>query len=460
MVTSFVFITLCASDIFEERKTYGIQPSFAQAEEERLKIDNFPKDLEEREAWYRKKNGEDWGWLKFRDRRGEKLILSPGDWGIEQSCGAGLGRVSVFLSDLDGPSLSASFDSRMYHGIVIAPNGTDLFAYGMACIYHYNVNTGQAQLIGTPYRPGHRDGPAEQALLGMRPTSNNGQIAMDYSSGRIYFRAGVHKKDFRIRYVKRRKDGTYWVDTIPNFNQGLGQYLFVSLDGQYLYLIRHDNKVTKINQIDIGTGRIVSSKKVKYGDYVLVKKNWHTSMEMGTDGYIYLGSGGECGGNAMSLYKIDPLSGQATKVFDTYRGPNGQMDTRKDREWYKAILGGLVEADGPVGNPYLFCRSTSDITYCPRSGAIYFAGWDGYGIRRYLDGYLTTLISPFGDHTKPKNFQGLRHGLGTAVNGLIDFVHGSNSIGIAPNGDIYMNAQGAVMRIFRRDWPFSEKGRK
>ena len=357
---------------------------------------------------------------------------------------------------MDGPSLSSSFDSRKNFGLVVSPDGRDLYAFGMACIYHYDLAAGQADIIGTPYRTGHRDGPAEQALLGLTPSANRGQIAVDYNSGRVYFMSGVYKKDHRIRYVEKKGDGSHHVKTVPNFNKNLGRFLLVSHDGRHVYLVHH-GRGTLINTVNPETGRVVSTKRVYAGKKNLVKLNWHTNVAMGTDGYIYIGSGGECGGNGMSLYRVDPETAKAVEILNTYRGPRGQMDTRKDREWFNKILSGEVTADGPVGNPYLFCRSTADISYCPRTGAIYYSGWDGYGIRRYLDGYLTTLISPAGDSSDPKRFQGLRPNLGNKGHGMCDFSYSSMSLGIAPDGDIYMNSQWSVMRIFRTDWPNSRK---
>ena len=419
-----------------------------------LKVFDFPINFVERKVWYKEKNGENWGWLTFRDRRGERLILTPGSWKMDHLCGAGLHRTSVFLSDMDGPLLSSSFDSRLYQGVVIAPNGRDLYAYGMACIYYYDLDAGQSQVIGTPYRPGHRDGPAEQALLGMVPTMNRRQIAMDYSSGRVYFRAGVYPKDYRIRYVEKQSDGTHQVGTIQGFNKLLGQFLLVSSDGNFVYIIHHDYNKTILSKLSVNSGKVLSRINVsdENGKNV-IKLNWHTNVDMGMDGFIYLGSGGEAGGNGMSLYRINPENGYSETIFNTYRGQNGQMDTRKDKKWYASILKGDVMADGPAGSPYLFCRSTADITCCPRTGAIYFSGWDGYGIRRFFDGYLTTLISPYGDADHPKAFEGLRPGLGKQGYGLCNFVYGSLSIGVDPKGDIYMNAQGSIMKIYRTDWP-------
>jgi hypothetical protein len=105
----------------------------------------------------------------------------------------------------------------------------------------------------------------------------------------------------------------------------------------------------------------------------------------------------------------------------------------------------------------LWFTSTLWQTQCPRTGAIINGGWDGHGIRRYLDGFVTTIAGHFigGFHQPPR----------PGWNAGFRNVHHNSNPSVAPNGDLYIadvnNVRGGkiifteprIVRIFRTDWP-------
>jgi hypothetical protein len=139
----------------------------------------------------------------------------------------------------------------------------------------------------------------------------------------------------------------------------------------------------------------------------------------------------------MRLFSIEPTSGRVTFLYDSssklHKKPGNLLNSP-----------GLL--DGPADAQTLQAVSTKWQIQCPRTGAIYNGGWDGSGLRRYHDGFVTTLYSggANGRDTWPQ---------ASAFNGDSNGVQGT----FAPNGDVYVADPGfipqRIVRIYRADWP-------
>jgi hypothetical protein len=113
--------------------------------------------------------------------------------------------------------------------------------------------------------------------------------------------------------------------------------------------------------------------------------------------------------------------------------------------------------DGPADSTWLWFTSTLWQTQCPRTGAIINGGWDNSGIRRYHDGFVTTVVGHYygGFHEEP------RPGWGRGFRN----VHKSSNPSAAPNGDLFVAdvnsvsggktifTEPRIVRIYRTDWP-------
>ncbi|RNC69645.1 MAG: hypothetical protein ED859_07505 [Desulfuromonadales bacterium] len=104
--------------------------------------------------------------------------------------------------------------------------------------------------------------------------------------------------------------------------------------------------------------------------------------------------------------------------------------------------------DGPADAKSLDFTSTLWQVQCPRTGAIVNGGWDNTGIRRYHDGFVTSIVNGDEQYKVPP-----RPGWKTPPL----FYHGNSSPSVAPNGDLYIADDNAgfprIIRIYRTDWP-------
>ena len=145
------------------------------------------------------------------------------------------------------------------------------------------------------------------------------------------------------------------------------------------------------------------------------------------------------------MFSINPQSGNIKILYDSIS---------EDGPWRKVRTSVF---DGPADAKSLWFASTLYQTQCPRTGAIINGGWDNSGIRRYQDGFVTTLAG----HFYGGFYQSARPGWSTGFRN----VHHNSNPAIAPNGDLFIadvnNMQGGkiiyseprIIRIYRTDWP-------
>jgi hypothetical protein len=455
----------------------------------------YPRDLGEREKWYREKHGEDWYGPKVAQR-----IYSPGDWNWEVYHSV----PKDMAARLKGRHIWGSSPNTMT--FVWAPYGqeiTDVYIVADSSVYHYNVVSKKSVFIGAPDMQGRRDGIMEEALLAL----GRMDIALDHVTGRLYFSQKIERTSI-LRFIEkllpykcsiakkilylpsvfemkkiyekvkspdggqlepvfengRRSEPVFVVRTnysvqvrrLPGANDG--KRLLITPNGKGVYYVKVGKTaeawwletlydVTSL--FDIETGKMIGKLNVtgsipenfKRGD----APGTHGGNNLGFDGSIYTAQHGGSGGGPGRMFSINPESGKVSMLYDSMP---------EDGSWRKMKRSVF---DGPADAKSLWFTSTRWQTQCPRTGAIINGGWDNSGIRRYLDGFVTTIVGhSFGGFFKPP-----RPGWGT------DFknVHRNSNPAVAPNGDLYVadthgKRKGKVfitdpriIRIYRTDWP-------
>jgi hypothetical protein len=136
------------------------------------------------------------------------------------------------------------------------------------------------------------------------------------------------------------------------------------------------------------------------------------------------------------MFSIDPKTGAVTMLYDSMAS---------DGSW-KKVRSKKIVIDGQSNAKSLVFTSTLWQVQCPRTGAIINGGWDNSGIRRYHDGFVTTIVN--GDW-----YNISRPGWENAPG----FRHGNSNPSVAPNGDLYVPDVNSdvprILRIYRTDWP-------
>lgn len=462
----------------------------------------YPKDLGERENWYRKKNGENWYGPKSICR-----ILSPGSWEWEV--------VVTVLPDLakkieakrknsHSPTRQRIWGDRFWgEAFVWAPGAgdvTDIYALTDFGVLRVDPQTKKLTLIGSTMEWGIVDGVNEKARL--VPSS---KVTMDPVTGRLYFIQGGGKQIDVLRYLEKllpfecSKTGKiFYLPSVLGWNEmyrkvkspdggnlkpadkdGKAEPLFVvrslpdlktlTLPGPFITgwrpLITPDGKGAYFSErgrdeyetlyeytslYDLETG-----KKIRHLDIKdKVPKNFKSGSDgpgshggncVGYDSNIYNaqhgGCCGPCRGGPGRMFFIDTVTGKLTLLYDSM--PEDESKWSKGNLWqpYPFI-------DGPADAKTLLFTSTLYQAQCPRTGAIYNGGWDYSGIRRYQDGFVTSLM----DNDENSSRIGRPGWKSSPI-----LYHGNSNPAIAPNGDLYIADDNSpaprIVRIYRTDWP-------
>lgn len=456
----------------------------------------YPQNLKEREQWYRNKWGENW----CGPSNGRR-IHNPGNWKWEV--------VATVPADLAAKIASKKMHSGKprvwgdcFWGMcfVWAPGGesvTDIYALADNGIYHYDPTSKKHSFIGQPEVGGLQDGAMDEALL--KP----GRAAtLDPITGRLYFIQEIDRKTKIWRYVEKllpykcmssqkicylpavlewkelyrsvkspfggelrpvekknnRGNAVFLVRTNPALKElnlpgaFRGKRPLITPDGKGVWLAvkgpygREWDTLTLYEHtalFDIETGKTLGELRLQTS----VPKNFsqgtdgpgsHGGNCMGYDGLIYTCQHGGCTGGPGRMFSIDPKTGTITMLYDSMAS-----DGSWTKVWSKKIV-----FDGPADAQSLLFTSTLWQAQCPRTGAIVNGGWDNSGIRRYHDGFVTTIVNGDETYRIPP-----RPGWKDSPR----FYHGNSSPSIAPNGDLYIaddnSAEPRVLRIYRTDWP-------
>jgi hypothetical protein len=117
----------------------------------------------------------------------------------------------------------------------------------------------------------------------------------------------------------------------------------------------------------------------------------------------------------MLLVWVDPSTGRSGELYSSLWG-------KWDRDMANKCW------DGPADAQYLLATSTLQQTQCPRTGAILNGGWDGAGLRRYHDGFFTSVLASASRNDAP--------------------------IGVRPDPEWDLRGQPLrILRYYRTDWP-------
>jgi hypothetical protein len=455
----------------------------------------YPRDLGKREQSYRDRWGEKW----FGPRMAQR-IYSPGNWKWET--------YHVVPKDmavrLKGRHIWGNSSNVMT--FVWAPDGrevTDIYIKADSAFYHYDPLSKRSRFIGNPAKEGHVDGMMEAAQL----NASRRDAALDHVTGRLFFSQRIGNKNI-LRFIEKllpykcsvtdkilylpsvleinklhekvrspddgkleplfengkRSEAVFVVRTnnrvsighLPGANRG--RRLLITPDGKGTYLARGKGAgegwwlgtlYNMTGLFDIKTGKMIS--RLDVAD--TIPENFrggdgpgtHGGNNVGFDGNLYTAQHGGAGGGSGRLFSINPENGRITMLYDSMP---------EDRPWRKMRSSFF---DGPADSTWLWFTSTLWQTQCPRTGAIINGGWDNSGIRRYHDGFVTTVVGHYygGFHEEP------RPGWGRGFRN----VHKSSNPSAAPNGDLFVAdvnsvsggktifTEPRIVRIYRTDWP-------
>lgn len=457
-------------------------------------IRSYPKDLMEREEWYRKKWGENW----YGPKSGQR-IYAPGNWKWE---------VVTTVPENMASRIKGSkgkfyewgnrFDIRIF---LWAPGGddqvADIYVLSDNCFFHYDPITKKSNFIGNPDKEGLKDGVMEQAQLDSKKLN----ATFDSITGRLYF-----IQDNKWRYVEKLlpyecsvNKGICYLPAVLDWNEiyrkvesprggklqpaikdgkrgdpvfvvrtnhalktlhlpgaKIGKRPLITPDGKGVYFSIKGSSEQLSDTFtlyettalfDIESGEMIN--KLKITDDV-PRNNWngthrwtsdgpgsHGGNNLGYDGKIYTCQHGGAGGGPGRMFSIDPVKGKVTMLYDSMA---------EDGSWAKRKSPVI---DGPADAKSLDFTSTLWQVQCPRTGAIINGGWDNTGIRRYHDGFVTTIAGHnYGAFHKPAR-----------PDWSMEFtnVHRNSNPSVAPNGDLYIAdvhyEKPRIFRIYRTDWP-------
>lgn len=443
----------------------------------------YPRDLKEREVWYLKKNGENWDGPVLRDR-----ILSPGDWKWETVVTLPDELVSQFIK---GP-YQKTWGGIYPKTLVYAPGGgevTDIYASALSGYAHYDPRTKKVTFIGSPKEAGDKDGSGDEARI--RNYVADESPAVDIVSGRIYWRI-LEQGGSSLRYVEkllryREKTGgspkEYLLPALLDYREFYksvrspggcdlepvmaggqrappvfvvrtctkirklelpgphrGKRPLLTPDGRGIWLAAQprgdgwlDLDRTALYGIDTGT-RIGSLRLDGVAPEAAGAVGGFGGSCVGLDGRIYACQHSGDGGGPMRLFCIDPADGRFTYLYDSVMG-DPAPSKRGASQW-----------DGPADASNLTSAPTYHQIQCPRSGAVINGGDQSAGIRRYLDGFVTTLVS---GHHEPRP--------GWSGDDAPRCESSNCESAIAPNGDLYIadssSPKERIWRMYRTDWP-------
>jgi hypothetical protein len=454
----------------------------------------YPRDLEKREKWYRETWGEDWDGARERAR-----ILTPGTWKLDIT-----GELpEPYASKVKPPKArgGAFWGGGWPEAAVVAPGAgdvTDVYGSGRTFFMHIDAKTAKVTYIGHPEaKGGCSDGINEKIAV---QKGYGHKLAVDTVRGRLFWLQRVADKQMALRYLEKLlpyreegKDGevhllpsvlayrdmyktvkgpnggslkpeltggaqtpSFAVRTIDTIPQRVtmpgvnGRHPLLVPEGTAVYLSRKvgdHGRLAKISTLldsmELFSFTDGSGVPVKFaGPYPELRRprrgfgngpGSHGSSCMGIDGVIYLAQTGGCGSHALRVFSFDPKKGIMRTLANSI-GSHWKKSEHKRGLW-----------DGPADAWSLCGSSTKYAGYCPRTGGFYFAGWDWAGLRRYHDGFVTSVLTAFG-----RKAFGKRAPVSAAA-----FKHNNCNPAVAPNGDLYIPDAGSqrVFRVYRTDWP-------
>ncbi|MCK5850007.1 MAG: hypothetical protein KAH23_03755 [Kiritimatiellae bacterium] len=265
---------------------------------------------------------------------------------------------------------------------------------------------------------------------------------------------------------------------IPPSKMGLpgphawGKRMILSPDGQHIYMETKSTWPGTFNQIhafNVITGKDTGSVPVKKGS---VPKRFcadaHSATSGRFDGHIYQAFHPGCGTGPGRLFSINLANGSITKLYDSLQAwpsltlGGDKKNKGKAYKAFKSIVRKMDSNDGPADAVSLRFTTTCYQLQCPRTGAVINGGWDCSGLRRYHDGFVTSIAQTrqMGSRSPRPEWKG-QH--------VAPFGSLQSSPDAAPDGSIYVTGNGIddkyfendslrlnglrIVRIWRTDWP-------
>ncbi len=274
----------------------------------------------------------------------------------------------------------------------------------------------------------------------------------------------------KARLAVRTTTVKFATSFLPGIRQW-GKKMLLSPDGKAVYV---ETKPTwrptfnKLHAIEIGTGRDLGELKKPTG--VPTGPLGHGGTCSRLDGRIYQLIHPGCGGGPGSLFSFDMKTGQLAVLYDSHaawpalRDGKPRDEVKKQAAAFKAAHVAAGTVDGPADAVSLRFVTTCYQSQCPRTGAIMNGGWDQSGIRRYHDGFVTSLANG----RRPNS--ALRTGGRPEWDGQTTASWGNlqSPPDAAPNGDLYLTDCSQpgdfpgrdemkdglrIVKLSRTDWP-------
>lgn len=474
----------------------------------------YPKELGARESAYRERHGEEWDGPAYAAT--PPRIMSPGDWRWEVLARVEEPLATILKTPPPGfpraPSYWRAWGGRFPRSALFAPAGgtpADLYVVAGAGFWHLDLRNGRQTFIGNPTTRGAVDGAAEDARIDLLDNRENPQV--DRVTGRLYFLQDqlsplgpllrtidkllpyrdtstglVHQlpafldeaslwesiptpSGGRLELVLvdgKRPPPRFEVRTLSAFEKPFipgsfrGRHPLLSVDGQGIFITAlpawrgatSPAAATSSYMFDVSTLRDVDT-GANLGRLAMngpqpVDLGEHGGTVMGLDGLIYTAQHGGCCWYQVRpearLFSLDPKQGALTVLYQTAKPAKKPAD-----------LSTPTTIDGPADSDVLAASSTDEQEQCPRTGAIFNGGWDESGIRRYQDGFVTTLMAPGGQFDTGTRPRPTWTDWWPTFRGLVHTTHFSTALTMAPTGDLYIAAgqDTLVFRVYRADWP-------
>jgi hypothetical protein len=187
---------------------------------------------------------------------------------------------------------------------------------------------------------------------------------------------------------------------LDHLNAGnLGRKLMLSPDGRTTWFITRPNWPPKDDDekhaFEIDTGKDLGALP-KFQDVpkqYVADRHWASCGNL--DGLLYVFRHPGCGQGPGRLFSIDLKTAQVTRLYDSLMAwpelEEGGSNSRQARDAYFNALRAAGTNDGPADSVSLKFVTTSFAFQCPRTGAVMHGGWDACGIRRYHDGFVTSV---------------------------------------------------------------------
>jgi len=467
----------------------------------------YPKDLKEREAWYRQKWGEHWAGSRYRSEGGcRNYILSPGTWNWEE-----------FAIIPDGKNIWFG----QSQALVYAPGGdahvASIFALTKYGIYHVDPENKELLFAGSPSLGGLSDG--FDGIARMEHPAKNDWATVDAVTGRVYFAQDHPNGGKVLRYVEKllpyqENETQYWLPAFLDYqamykqvlgpnggtlapvmndgkrasphlavhttdvkfkklpcvnDKGWGRRVLLSPDGKVTYVEMKSSSPPAFNEIhafNIQTGKDLGPIELPTFIPQSVAQDAHDAISSRYDGHIYVCRHTGSMGGPGKLFRFDVNTGALSMLYDST--PLWDPTNSKNPPGYKDLRRELDSTNcGPAdANTLWFCTTNYQLQ-SPRTGAVFNGGWDASGIRRYHDGFVTSLVQTY------QNF-GEGDCAGRPEWGDKHIVANFGSLmsppDIAPNGDVYLTSRKdhqvydddlrangiRIIRLSRTDWPMEQ----